>query len=65
MFATQDAHGPIRHGLVVFGCQTGALLDSRRAQTNPQLGTLVDLLNAADRSGLPELHPGPGAEAGW
>ena len=51
VFSTQDAHGPIRKGLVVFGCQTGALLDSV-AEANPQLGTLVDLLNGPNRSGL-------------
>jgi len=51
VFATQDAHGPIRHGLVIFGCQTGALLDSV-AEANEQLGTLVDLLNGANRTGL-------------
>ena len=51
IFNTQDAHGPIRHGLVVFGCQTGALLDSVAA-ANPQLGTLVDLLNGPNRTGL-------------
>jgi phospholipid/cholesterol/gamma-HCH transport system substrate-binding protein len=44
VFATQDAHGPIRHGLVVFSCSTAQLLDAVSA-TNPQLGTLVDLLN--------------------
>jgi phospholipid/cholesterol/gamma-HCH transport system substrate-binding protein len=44
VFATQDAHGPIRHGIVVFGCQTGELLETV-AGTNPALGTLVDLLN--------------------
>jgi phospholipid/cholesterol/gamma-HCH transport system substrate-binding protein len=51
IFATQDAHGPIRHGLVVFGCQTASLLDSV-AEANPQLGTLVDLLNGPNRTGL-------------
>jgi phospholipid/cholesterol/gamma-HCH transport system substrate-binding protein len=51
VFATQDAHGPIRHGLVVFGCQTGAVLDAV-ADSNPQLGTLVDLLNGPNRSGI-------------
>ncbi len=51
IFATQDAHGPIRHGLVIFGCQTAALLDSV-AEANPQLGTLVDLLNGPNRTGL-------------
>ena len=44
MFATQDAHGPIRHGIVVFGCNTANLLETL-ARANPQLGTLVDLLN--------------------
>jgi len=44
VFATQDAHGPIRHGLVVFSCETARLLDVVAA-TNPALGTLVDLLN--------------------
>ena len=64
IFATQDAHGPIRHGLVVFGCQTGALLDSV-AQANPQLGTLVDLLNGPNRSGLcPSSSQEPGSSGG-
>jgi phospholipid/cholesterol/gamma-HCH transport system substrate-binding protein len=44
VFATQDAHGPIRHGIVVFNCNTAGLLDTV-ANTNPVLGTLVDLLN--------------------
>jgi phospholipid/cholesterol/gamma-HCH transport system substrate-binding protein len=44
VFATQDAHGPIRHGIVVFNCQTAQLLETV-AGTNPALGTLVDLLN--------------------
>jgi phospholipid/cholesterol/gamma-HCH transport system substrate-binding protein len=51
VFATQDAHGPIRHGLVIFGCQTGAVLDAV-ADSNPQLGTLVDLLGGPNRSGI-------------
>ncbi len=45
VFATQDAHGPIRHGIVVLGCQTAELLQTV-AGTNPALGTLVDLLNS-------------------
>ena len=64
IFATQDAHGPIRHGLVVFGCQTGELLDSV-AEANPQLGTLVDLLNGPNRSGLcPSSSQDPGVGGG-
>jgi phospholipid/cholesterol/gamma-HCH transport system substrate-binding protein len=45
VFQTQDAHGPIRHGLVVLSCNTATLLRSV-ASTNEQLGTLVALLNA-------------------
>jgi phospholipid/cholesterol/gamma-HCH transport system substrate-binding protein len=45
IFSTQDAHGPIRRGLVVLSCSSAQLLDSV-AQANPQLGTLVELLNA-------------------
>jgi phospholipid/cholesterol/gamma-HCH transport system substrate-binding protein len=45
VFSTADAHGPIRRGLVVLSCSSAQLLDSV-AQANPQLGTLVALLNA-------------------
>jgi phospholipid/cholesterol/gamma-HCH transport system substrate-binding protein len=45
VFQTQDAHGPIRHGLVVLSCNTATLLRSV-ASSNEQLGTLVALLNA-------------------
>jgi phospholipid/cholesterol/gamma-HCH transport system substrate-binding protein len=44
LFATADAHGPIRHGVVILGCNTARLLETL-AQANPQLGTLIDLLN--------------------
>jgi phospholipid/cholesterol/gamma-HCH transport system substrate-binding protein len=44
VFATQDAHGPIRHGIVQVSCTSLAALQ-RLGQVNPQLGTLVDLLN--------------------
>ena len=50
VFATQDAHGPIRHGLVIFGCSTASLLDAV-AESNPELGTLVDLLHGPNRLG--------------
>ncbi len=45
IFSTQDANGPIRRGLIVLSCQTTQLL-SAVAAANPQLGTLVQLLNA-------------------
>jgi phospholipid/cholesterol/gamma-HCH transport system substrate-binding protein len=44
VFGNQDAHGPIRRGLVVLSCSTAQLLASV-AGTNPALGTLVALLN--------------------
>jgi phospholipid/cholesterol/gamma-HCH transport system substrate-binding protein len=45
LFSTQDAHGPIRRGLIVLSCQTAQVLDAVTS-ANPQLGTLIDLLNA-------------------
>ncbi|PTL56568.1 MlaD family protein [Paraconexibacter algicola] len=42
VFGTQDAHGPIRRGLLQLSCSTLATLDSLKP-VNPQLGTLVDL----------------------
>ncbi len=44
VFATQDAHGPIRHGVIIYNCDTASLLETV-AGSNPGLGTLVDLLN--------------------
>jgi phospholipid/cholesterol/gamma-HCH transport system substrate-binding protein len=45
IFSTQDAHGPIRRGLIVLSCNTAQTLNTV-AQANPLLGTLVQLLNA-------------------
>jgi phospholipid/cholesterol/gamma-HCH transport system substrate-binding protein len=56
VFATQDALGPIRHGIVVFSCDTAQLLEAV-AGTNPALGTLVDLLNGPTAD---EICPQPG-----
>ena len=50
VFATQDAHGPIRHGLVVLVLQTRRSCSTASRGSNPQLGTLVALLNAPDAS---------------
>ena len=56
VFATQDAHGPIRHGIVVMNCNTATLLRTV-AGSNPALGTLVDLLNGPTPE---EICPRPG-----
>ena len=44
VFATQDAHGPIRRGLVVTSCSSLALLQNI-GRANQVLGTLAGLLN--------------------
>jgi phospholipid/cholesterol/gamma-HCH transport system substrate-binding protein len=60
VFSTQDAHGPIRRGLVVFSCSTAQLLDAV-ASANPQLGTLVELLNAPKQADIcPTSSQAPG-----
>jgi phospholipid/cholesterol/gamma-HCH transport system substrate-binding protein len=64
VFNTQDAHGPIRRGLVVLSCQTAQLLKSV-SQSNKQLGTLVDLLNAPSQEQIcPQSTQAPGAGGG-
>jgi phospholipid/cholesterol/gamma-HCH transport system substrate-binding protein len=56
VFSNQDGHGPIRRGLVVFGCQTANLLDNI-ARANPQLGTLSQLLETPHRTGACPAPP--------
>jgi phospholipid/cholesterol/gamma-HCH transport system substrate-binding protein len=45
IFNTQDAHGPIRRGLVFISCPSLGVLDQVK-QANPALQTLIELLNA-------------------
>ncbi len=45
LFSSQDAHGPIRRGLIVLSCQTAQVLDSVTS-ANPQLATLIGLLGS-------------------
>jgi phospholipid/cholesterol/gamma-HCH transport system substrate-binding protein len=59
VFQTQDAHGPIRHGLIVLSCNTATLLQSV-AGSNEQLGTLVALLNAPSAKQICPTTPGVG-----
>ena len=49
IFTTQDAHGPIRRGLVLIGCPAFTVLDQVTA-ANPQLSTLIQLLNIPRQS---------------
>jgi phospholipid/cholesterol/gamma-HCH transport system substrate-binding protein len=64
VFAQQDAHGPIRHGVVVLSCQTAQTLNVVAA-TNPLLGTLVSLLNAPTTEQIcPKSSQAPGSGTG-
>jgi phospholipid/cholesterol/gamma-HCH transport system substrate-binding protein len=64
VFATQDAHGPIRHGVIIFGCQTVQTLDVV-ASANPLLGVLVNLLNGPRQEDIcPQSSQAPGPGGG-
>jgi phospholipid/cholesterol/gamma-HCH transport system substrate-binding protein len=45
IFSTQDAHGPIRRGLLALNCASAGILD-QVSQVNESLAALVGLLNA-------------------
>ncbi len=45
VFGTQDAHGPIRRGMIITSCNSLQLLQSI-TETNPGLAALFQLLNA-------------------
>ena len=49
VFNTQDAHGPIRRGLVFVSCPALGSLEQVK-QANPQLQLLIELLNAPRQS---------------
>jgi phospholipid/cholesterol/gamma-HCH transport system substrate-binding protein len=49
IFTTQDAHGPIRRGLVVVSCGALGVLENIQ-KTTPQLAVLIQLLRAPTRS---------------
>jgi phospholipid/cholesterol/gamma-HCH transport system substrate-binding protein len=51
IFTLQDAHGPVRRGLVLISCSSFELLDQVKV-ANPQLGVLINLLNAPRRSAV-------------
>ena len=71
VFASQDAHGPIRHGVLLLSCSSITTLQAIKA-ANAQLGVLISLLNPVSQSdacpgqagagsGTP---PGPGTPGG-
>ncbi len=61
VFNTQDAHGPIRRGAVVIGCDALAILDNVAA-VNEVLGTTIGLINLPRTSQVcatPQGQTGP------
>jgi phospholipid/cholesterol/gamma-HCH transport system substrate-binding protein len=56
IFGTQDAHGPIRRGVIITSCSSLALLGQVTA-VNPALDTLFQLLNAPGQSVCPSAVP--------
>ena len=51
VFATQDAHGPIRHGLVEITCSASQVLQ-QVIVANPQLSTITQLANLPPPSSI-------------
>jgi len=51
VFSTQDAHGPIRRGSLFISCQSLGVVEALR-KVNPQLGTIIDLVNFPQRSNV-------------
>jgi phospholipid/cholesterol/gamma-HCH transport system substrate-binding protein len=51
VFATQDAHGPIRHGLVEITCSASQVLQ-QVIVANPQLSTITQLANLPPPSAI-------------
>ena len=57
LFGTQDAHGPVRRGLLITSCSSLGVLD-QIAATTPSLNVLIQLLNAPRQSDVcPEAVP--------
>ena len=50
IFAQQDAHGPVRRGLVIISCPNLRTLDEVIRPTTPNLDILTRLLNPPDRA---------------
>jgi phospholipid/cholesterol/gamma-HCH transport system substrate-binding protein len=51
VFGTEDAHGPVRRGLLLVSCDALGVLDQIK-QTTPTLEVLIDLLNAPRKSAV-------------
>jgi phospholipid/cholesterol/gamma-HCH transport system substrate-binding protein len=57
IFGTQDAHGPVRRGLILVSCAGLGVLDQIK-NTTPSLNVLIQLLNAPRQTDVcPEAVP--------
>jgi phospholipid/cholesterol/gamma-HCH transport system substrate-binding protein len=59
LFDAQDAHGPVRRGLVMASCTTLGVLPNLKKES-PVLGTAADLLNAPDPAQICPTAPTTG-----
>jgi len=61
LFSNQDAHGPIRRGIVLLSCSSLATLDAL-TKVNAQLGVIIGLLDKPDEAEVcPKRPTAPGA----
>ena len=63
LFSTQDAHGPIRRGLFLVSCP-GLNFLKQISQGNPELGTIIQLLNAPSQAQVCGGSPRDSSSAG-
>jgi len=59
IFGAQDAHGPERHGLILFSCATLSTL-ATVAEANPSLGNVLNVLDPFTGAACPS-QAGPGS----
>lgn len=68
IFSAQDAHGPVRRGLVLVSCPALNLLNTAVRPANPQLDALTELVNFPDQNEIcpefPLVDPPPAATPG-
>ncbi len=58
VFSTQDAHGPLRRGAILFSCSALQGAEAAIGQ-NPQLGAVIPLVNPPSKEEAAALDPKP------
>lgn len=62
VFSTQDAHGPVRRGLVMIACSQLSLLNRGVRPVSPQIDALTELVNFPDEREICPDNPAPPSE---